>query len=217
MDPIAITTSSGWASISYQSDWGGGGGQWYLHRSGMDSLVLEDPAAVNAYNQLEYLQALSSEKYIFAVVDSDWQGLGNSDDAIYRALQHVNFSDEDAQKYLEVINSLTQLEASILERIKGTSEVINEILADISPTSRFSDIPVPGTDMARGFYQSGNLFASSVANLRDTYAGIINVYQAVKHGNPIGLQWSNQRFLHDFPDTHEADIVSAHLEGKTYE
>lgn len=169
-----------WVSVRYNSGWGEPG-DWHLQFSDETTVTIDNVETFK--DQATYLAFLSADKYRDEVIRQNWSGVGNNEDVIARTLNFLGY--DEASK------------AADEQRVEANKLVVFEMAQQI----------VDGMTL-EGLVAEPTLATPSVHTLitdaqQDAFFCLqrIHVYDALKQGREVGIGWSNESFLRDFPDS----------------
>jgi hypothetical protein len=172
----ALEANGKWASAMFNPGWGEPG-EWYMRFSDNTSYTIDNVEGMG--NQERYLGFLSADKYRDEVIRNNWKLVGNSDDVVARVLQFVGYDEQDKKTDEQRIE---RAKAVVLEFAQHAVDSFGSGSSS-SDAVKFDSI-----------FKEAEWIAS-------TAAVRIRVYDALKNGETVGMGWSNESFLRDFPDS----------------
>lgn len=189
-----ITNGEG-VMVHYNPGWGEPG-EWYLTFGNKTQMTVDDYNGMG--NQEEYLDRLSADKYRDAVIDSNWEKIGNVDDVVRIVLEYVGYNDDSRAE------DLAKAEFQLKRLREAIQEVTTGLEADI----------VSMREIANGVNAIEVTFKDIREYVENCYHRI-RVYDALKSGDISGPSWSNESFLRDFPESKYAEQVKKALEARS--
>ena len=181
-----------WASMSYNPGWGEPG-EWSLSFSDGSSLRIDNAEGMG--NQEEYLRKFTADKYRDAVITNNWIRCGDEDDVLRIMLEFVGYDEACRLNDLQNIEKLKQL----------SLESFSDIIKDFG-TSAYRSYE---TDVKNRKFNNVFTKALDIAEILHKY---IFVYDELKAGKSVGMNWSNESFLREFPDSPFAPKVRELME-----
>lgn len=174
--------------VQYNPGWGEPG-EWYLDFSNREQRTIDDVSGMGP-TQEAYLERLSADKYRDAVIESNWKNLGDADDVVKVVLDYLGYNDdnrEEDQKRIDfAAGQLKALASNIIEALEAPDFSVHHIKNEASTLSKE---------------------LNDSAEFIEAAQHRIRVYDAVKAGEKVGLSWSNETFLRDFPKSPIADRI----------
>lgn len=192
----AVEANGKFAMFRFVPGWGEPG-EWMVQLGNHTLSVMNDVAGMG--NQLEYLQQLVSDEYILKTADENWARVGIRDDAIRYCLNYTGYNGESRAHDMKIVDSLNRM-----------AERNSESIADF-----YTEIP----DDAKGSFDylgpHSESFRKRILGDASSREAIVNAYDRMVKGEHIGIGWSNESLLTNFPDSREAKLVAEHLWKKT--
>lgn len=174
--------------VQYNPGWGEPG-EWYLHFSNREQRTIDDVSGMGP-TQEAYLERLSADKYRDAVIESNWKNLGDADDVIKIVLEYLGYNDEnraeDVRRITFATGQLKELASNITDVLDAQDFSLQRIKNDV-------------TKFSNELNNSAEFLEAAQSRIR--------VYDALKAGKQVGLSWSNETFIRDFPKSPIADRI----------
>lgn len=185
-----------WASASFNPGWGEPG-EWYLSFSDGTSLRIDNIEGMG--DQEKYLSKLSADVYRDKVITSNWIHEGTSDDVLKMMLEYVGYNDnarrEDVQN-LQKMKALVVESAAYLVKDLDTDDY--SVMETIKRSRKFKKVLEETLEIVEFLHHC------------------IRVYDALKAGESVGANWSNESFLKNFPDSPYVDRIRKLMEDPNY-
>lgn len=189
----SISANGKTATVSYMPGWGDPG-EWHIRLGEDDEFSIS--LMPNPDNQLQFLSRIAADKYILRIADNNWKEVGDEDDVIRICLDYTGYNDDNR----------AEDEALIAK----TEDIINEIITKIRVYTMIT-YNLDLNDLAK-IVNEGNAAVNNLKDSIEKLRKVINVYDALKEGKPVGVGWSNETLLRDFPESREAKLISEHLQ-----
>lgn len=194
MNFSGVTVVNGQAvMVHYNPGWGEPG-EWYLSFDNKTQLTIDDYSGMG--NQEEYLNRLSADKYRDAIIDSNWERVGNLDDVIRLVLDYVGYNDDSrAEDFAKAEFQLKKLREAI--------QAVNTGLEADEVSMKLIEKSVNTIEL---------VFKDIKEYVENCYHRI-RVYNDLKSGEKVGASWTNESFLRDFPDSKYVPQIKKALEA----
>ena len=168
--------------VQYNPGWGEPG-EWYVNFSDKSQLTIDNVEGMG--NQETWLKGLSEDKYRDEIIRTNWETCGNSDDVVRKVLEYLEYNDANRDEDQKRIDYAAAQIGAIARQITGTLEE-----QDFSLDAIAKDV----NNLERSLKESTEFITASHYRIR--------VYNLMKAGQKVGLSWSNESFLRDFPKSN---------------
>lgn len=192
----SISANGKTASVSYMPGWGDPG-EWHINLGDEDEYSI--PLMPNPdVDQLQFLSHIAAEKYVREIFANDWKEVGDEEDVIRICLEYTEYNDVNRAE-----------DEALIEKVESMIREVTLKIQEYASTT-------PNLDLAEltRIAGEGN---RAVNDLKDTIRQtrkVMDIYDAMKAGDTVGLGWNNRTFLRDFPDTPEAKLLTQVLAEK---
>lgn len=178
-----VSIANGKAVMAQYNPGWGEPGEWYLNFSDKTQLTIDNVEGMG--DQESYLKRLSGDKYRDAVILSNWETLGNSDDVVRKTLEYLGYNDANRAEDKKRLDQEASKIRVIAQSITGTLEENDFSLEALSKNVK---------DLERSLKESTQFISSCHDRIR--------VYDELNAGNKVGFSWSNETFIRDFPKSN---------------
>lgn len=189
-----IVTPTESASFRLVQVWDDEPGQWYIQ---LGSRVFTLENVDEGTSQLEYMEEFFSPEETIENVADGWSKIGTKDDVIRRCLEYTGYNSTDRERDLLVVNNLRELASTNWESLA--------VFRANMPADYPASFNYLGPDSER--------YRNKILNDAQRREDIVKVYDRMTLGESIGLGWSNETLLANFPDSQKAQLVSRYLHG----
>lgn len=167
--------------VMFNPGWGEPG-EWYIQFSDGSGARIDNVEGMRG--QQGYLDMLSADKYRDEIIKTNWSTVGSKDDVVRIVLEHVGYNEANKQEDLE---SLKQAGRILREYVKAMTTGIDTIAFSLKEYRTNS--------------QKFARILKEIEEMIEICHDRIRVYEALKDGKTVGMGWSNESFLRDFPDS----------------
>ncbi|MBC9705250.1 MAG: hypothetical protein H9W81_09820 [Enterococcus sp.] len=195
-DSTIIRAKNKVAAFSYIPDWGAPG-QWMVHLGAESSILLDDVSGLRS--QHEQIERYVADRYILQVADENWSKMGDKDDAIRLCLEYTGYGEEERARDMKVIDALKRV---VDQNRKDIFEIIGSVTIDEVSS-------LQSVDAISNEYRDDMM--REIAKREE----IVNAYDRLDRGEQVGIGWTNETFLRDFPDTRAAELIRNRLKTET--